>query len=87
VPNATYDVTVLETHNGMFLSQTFQFIFRLTMAVHVVLSPGATIEDFKGLIAAQNRTNINIQVRDENYLELLIIVSQKFLISKILSIT
>ena len=43
------------------MNEQFQFVFRLTMAVNLVLQPNVTIDDFKALVAAEGRTDINIQ--------------------------
>ena len=43
------------------MNDQFQFVFRLTMAVNLVLQPNVTIDDFKALVAAEGRTDINIQ--------------------------
>ena len=61
VPTHSYDVSVLATNNGFFMNEQFQFVFRLTMAVNLVLQPNVTIDDFKALVAAEGRTDINIQ--------------------------
>ena len=61
VPTHSYDVSVLATNNGFFMNDQFQFVFRLTMAVNLVLQPNVTIDDFKALVAAEGRTDINIQ--------------------------
>ena len=60
VPTHSYDVSVLATNNGFFMNEQFQFVFRLTMAVNLVLQPNVTIDDFKALVAAEGRTDINI---------------------------
>ena len=57
----SYDVEVLETDNG-FLTINGTYIFRLTMAVRIILERNVTIEDFQALIAVYNRENIEIQV-------------------------